>query len=1024
MQRECPQGQIQHLPADSSFVSCCLPTRCGRGHVVKPCRQNGTEDSCEPCGKSLNQSRRTSSYNMDECTYWPLDEGCKNDSGYFNENDSRSKDCVCNIEKGLYFQRPEMPDHSVLNAFCQRVSHPCKPGYELNLNGTCDKCKNNYFKNDTNYNLCEPMTDCSKLGLQFTYRSNNSTEDNRCSKPVPVTTPKPKITVHIKPEPPDRGPPTTRVPAPRSTVPSAGGGGNDDSVRLGSSLGTDGGGGNGGDGDSNLVGPILGTVLFLVVVVVVIAVILFCRKRRGLCFGPAKTFYDPEKSMRHTPSLMAEPHQRNKIMLDTISNTSSVMPPTTNKMMNNNTSSNGHIPSSYPAVGRGEAHHNSRSPVPRHVNFQPEEMSSRGQQDPRSVPTRQAIFPGEDHHQEANGQMLPTIGMFPTKPDHGQRVAKPSPRQGILRNGGPAWQYGQNRTMDQTFDSIMREKLQVQMLGHEANMEAGSESDPLLVSEAQHHQPGTRAAGGNLPHEAHFQNSAENATASPPLMQSHMNKRHVLSQQPTYSSRGPEITYAPQAAYVHPPAVVATFTRSSSVIATPEGEMDEDDMEACVPRFSQLLPDMDGGDTSSQGGDSPDRDAQELRRLDESGATQQLRAPTQRLARQLEHPQHSVLTAQNRLPTPSPRLTNPAPAATIESMPDHHIMNLKEQQLEESLPSSSSLNSQLKLPSDLSETEALKTMTSEGAEDEPGTQETTVKVQLSPTKDRDFMRLGIDSPGSGKSKTTESAASEETEQKKQVGGGVGSNYNSIERKHDPSVQTNPMAARDRRRMASGGNSCGNVNTQERQRNLSAGDQPRPNSTTEVKVPHSRMISYEEDEEKSQPHKQSYPQPLGLSDVHHNKRKGSGLSDEKQMPREDPSSSASSVHSAEQSPSRANVYQRSQSENFSSGSDSPHKPPPRSNSEEKPQSSKRPVAKVRPMPASDSPLPVGILDSARSTAGQGNILSYSSSEESDDEEAESDSMVSSEEAANVDECQDEVAVNRGQGQADNRHGEAN
>ena len=434
-------------------------------------------------------------------------------------------------------------------------------------------------------------------------------------------------------------------------------------------------------------------------------------------------------------------------------------------------------------------------------------------------------------------------------------------------------------------DSIAREKLQVQMLGREANVEAGGENDPLLVTEGQS-QLGARRAASPHSAQAHFQNPPGNSavSASPPLVADVMNTRQFRPYQRAHSSSSvPEVTFAPNTAYGHPPKIVATFTRSSSVIATPEGEVDEDDMEARVPRFSQLLPDMDGGDTASAGEGSPDREeAQEARRPDEtSGTTQQLRSPNQRLLPR-------VTPGQGRLYQPVQHRAPPAP-----NQPDHHIMNLKEQQLRESLTSatSSSLTSQLKFPSDVSETEALKTNWPEELEDsESSQQETTLKTQLSPIDDSDFS--GAAHAGRKLGKAVEPSSNEETQQKKRAGEEQGDT--SLERKR---VQ----AARDRRRMASGGSTNSNSSrgsTQERHRNLSSGsaDKTGTAATTAVKVAHpSPGVPFKEGEE--------VRQGLGDQSPNSDKEEDTDQTEQKQVSRDDETSPGSSIRSSDDSPTR-------------------------------------------------------------------------------------------------------------------------
>ncbi|RUS72617.1 hypothetical protein EGW08_019615 [Elysia chlorotica] len=340
-------------------------------------------------------------------------------------------------------------------------------------------------------------------------------------------------------------------------------------------------------------------------------------------------------------------------------------------------------------------------------------------------------------------------------------------------------------------------------------------------------------------------------------------------------------------------------------------------------------------------------------------------------------------------------------------------MNLKEQQLRESLTSSrseaTSLSSPpLKFPSDVSETEAMKTVTAEDeATTEPCTQETTLKTQLCPMEDSSVSEAAEMNTGrkTVKASETPSSSSEETERKKMavdvgagevvVGGGSNTNRNSLERKR---VQ----AARDRRRMASGGSTNSTSSASDAHHRIHVGN-GEPSKTAAVKAPPSPLTRFEGGREQK-------------DTVDSDKALDIEQTEQKRVSRDSQVSSESSARNAELSPSRANAYQRSQSENISSGSESPHRPPPRSNSEEKPQGSNRPVAKVRPMPAPDSPLPGKRPDGARPAPDPSNILSYSSEEGSEDEETDGTrSRPSSEEESETEAEQNQTTSPRGQGQ---------
>lgn len=47
------------------------------------CTINGTQDTCQVCSARYNQSLRTSSYTMERCKSWPLDDKCSNGKSKF-----------------------------------------------------------------------------------------------------------------------------------------------------------------------------------------------------------------------------------------------------------------------------------------------------------------------------------------------------------------------------------------------------------------------------------------------------------------------------------------------------------------------------------------------------------------------------------------------------------------------------------------------------------------------------------------------------------------------------------------------------------------------------------------------------------------------------------------------------------------------------------------------------------------------------------------------------------------------------
>ncbi|CAL1531164.1 unnamed protein product [Lymnaea stagnalis] len=210
--RRCPQGQIEHHYSPRVgvyYTKCCYPTRCGVGKEVVMCTTNGTQDTCQNCNHSNNQSLRTSSYTMERCEPWPLDSNCNYIT--YKTADWQRKRCMCDIEMGLMFEKPESSyDGAPADTYCQRMNGECQPGFQPKVEGTCEPCPANYFKAGVGYTLCEPKTNCTMLGLKFTVHAD-STEDDTCSVPEPVTTQTPIVA--------EKASPTTYNPKPPS-VPS------------------------------------------------------------------------------------------------------------------------------------------------------------------------------------------------------------------------------------------------------------------------------------------------------------------------------------------------------------------------------------------------------------------------------------------------------------------------------------------------------------------------------------------------------------------------------------------------------------------------------------------------------------------------------------------------------------------------------------------------------------------------------------------------------------------------------------
>lgn len=264
-----------------------------------------------------------------------------------------------------------------------------------------------------------------------------------------------------------------------------------------------------------------------------------------------------------------------------------------------------------------------------------------------------------------------------------------SDRKGILRNAV----IGQTKPASCDLESIGPDKLLVER--SEPNQDLG-ENDPLLVPET----PQRSVAFQNL---AASNSPPGQPVRAPLFIPSTSFVKNVAASPPV------EALCLQHAMNGCPPAL-ATFTRSTSVIASPEGEVDDEAIEARVPRFSQLLPDNDTPlNTSNPGGRQLSE--RELLRSDSPGqTTQQIRAPSERVNQQRAHRPSRVGFS----PQPSPQ----------DSNLDHRIMNLKEQQLAESLHSASE-NSSLSLNLHAADDPDEQTL-------RENTQQTQLKSQLRP----------------------------------------------------------------------------------------------------------------------------------------------------------------------------------------------------------------------------------------------------------------------------------------------------
>ncbi|XP_059160454.1 uncharacterized protein LOC131944026 isoform X2 [Physella acuta] len=793
----CPQGQLAHM--DRNLVlTCCFPTRCGIGMEVMVCTINGTQDTCQVCSARYNQSLRTSSYTMERCKSWPLDDKCSNGKRD-SPIDEDMKRCMCNLELGLKYERPEIPDPSVQSdSNCQRIPYPCKVGEEPTVEGSCQPCQENYFKSEENYNLCEPLTNCTMLGLS--YISHGTREaDSLCSKPVLVTT-------TIKPVVPD--PPTTTastqktqvtsttiISTPTVLTPTYAPSKKHEAVE-----------------DASLLGPVIGSVAFVLVVILVILIILLYKRRRDC----SKNCADSEIGLHTMPGDMRAKNVCANVQQFIIAG---------GDKANNNIT--------------GEYH---QSP------------------------------PGTVWHPPSNDSQF----HFPD-------------RKGILRNAV----IGQTKASSSDQESIGPEKLLVER--SEPNPDLG-ENDPLLVPET----PQRSVAFQNL--------AASNSPPGQPM------RAPLFIPSTSFVKNVPASPPLDALCLQHPmngcPPALAMFTRSTSVIASPEGEVDDEAIEARVPRFSQLLPDNDTPlNTSNPVGRQLGQ--RELLRSDSPGqTTQQIRAPSERVNQQRAH-------------RPGRVGFSPQPSSQ-ESNLDHRIMNLKEQELAESLHSAcenSSISLNLHAANDSDE----QTL---------NTQQTQLKSQLRPDYGARAELLMLPT----------AVISELSADADHIGG---------ERRRPPTGGV------ERKLMPAG---------HELHKSYS-----KPSSEEAARnVRYNRTVSFEEEEnaqeivfkqggdmehsacDKVQVDPDQKAEEGNCRDDEETERKSVTL----ELKNSSTGSSKTSVNSDitdtnQGSPSRAAFYRRSQSENAPSSTDSIHKPPPRSMSEEKPQKTDRPVAKVKPMPASDN-----------------------------------------------------------------------
>lgn len=453
---------------------------------------------------------------------------------------------------------------------------------------------------------------------------------------------------------------------------------------------------------------------------------------------------------------------------------------------------------------------------------------------------------------------------------HQYHLVSPS-QQGILRNANRNVVYGQSRgnVQDRSLDSIGQEKLQVNIDEFEANQDIG-ENDPLLVPEYLR---------GAAP--CQIQNLAVSAGNSPPVVQAGMNPLQLLAYSnpgrqnfsPTFVRSGavsppvqphaPVVTYAPATGAV-------TFTRSTSVIASPEGEVDEDEIEARIPRLSQLL--TEGEDPSAT---VSSQSARDFLRAESPGreTTQQLRAPSQRLVKDQyhspktgSHPNQQLYRQGNQPAQQRPGFPPAVVGPVLQRgpqihQPDHHIMNLKEQQLAESLHSSTNnppADGQQRNDSSANDGRKSDESNPEDA------QQTEVKTQLHPANDGNLLtgaraNVKVTKPEQDAVQVTETKQvnsgrnGQNLDRKRHVSGGS-SGQNTLEKKHAPNG-SHFQNVSDRKHTTPSGGSSGQ-NTLERQRTHS-GDQQKPcikppsseetDTTAKRHNRYMRTVSFEEED---------------------------------------------------------------------------------------------------------------------------------------------------------------------------------
>lgn len=363
-----------------------------------------------------------------------------------------------------------------------------------------------------------------------------------------------------------------------------------------------------------------------------------------------------------------------------------------------------------------------------------------------------------------------------------QKLTPAHPR-GILRNVKQVVFQRQGSTPD----GSDQEELQVHLGEFEANPSTG-ETDHLLVSEHLHR---------TVPHQ--IQNPSSSVCKSPPVIQAGMRFPFSSSARTNFDQQIFVEGMACPPFHCHgspaDDAVAAgtLFTRSASVIASPEGEVDEDEKQDYMPRFSQLL--QDDEDTLA-----PDQTPSHKNHVDFQGDSYK-KTPHQPVQHQTSSDKPTIQQNHHQSDQTSQKRPGVAPKPALQGVhqtnqPRHHIMNLKEQQLTET-------DTQLKTALDFTEPE---TISKNAAPEE--VQETEPKTLLSPVMNdlntpdvKNPEMLGRDRAGGNE--TGDGVFQNLADRRRHISGGS-TGQNTQDRKRAPPPKNNGKILPDRNHIPSGG----------------------------------------------------------------------------------------------------------------------------------------------------------------------------------------------------------------------------